>query len=120
MISESIELSQSVEIKELQMQADEQSEFYPLGPSIALTYVSVLEDCVSHCMKEGLEVKRLGGLHVIGTSLHESRRIDNQVSCSLVGLSRRKDLTLLLRKYKYKVMLAFGLLKCLFMLGKKF
>ncbi|MQL82076.1 hypothetical protein Taro_014519 [Colocasia esculenta] len=26
----------------------------------------------------GTEVKRLGGLHVIGTSLHESRRIDNQ------------------------------------------
>ncbi|KAK6775546.1 hypothetical protein RDI58_026547 [Solanum bulbocastanum] len=79
MISESIELSQSVEIKELQKQADEQSEFYPLGPSIALTYVSVLEECVSHCLNEGLEVKRLGGLHVIGTSLHESRRIDNQL-----------------------------------------
>ncbi|XP_075082625.1 protein translocase subunit SECA2, chloroplastic isoform X2 [Nicotiana tabacum] len=79
MIAESIELSQSVEIKELQKQADEQSEFYPLGPSIALTYVSVLEDCVSHCLNEGLEVKRLGGLHVIGTSLHESRRIDNQL-----------------------------------------
>ncbi|KAI3778776.1 hypothetical protein L2E82_08160 [Cichorium intybus] len=28
---------------------------------------------------KGLEVKRLGGLHVIGTSLHESRRIDNQL-----------------------------------------
>lgn len=91
MIAESIELSQSVEIKELQKQADEQSEFYPLGPSIALTYVSVLEDCVSHCLNEGLEVKRLGGLHVIGTSLHESRRIDNQVSFSLVGLSKRNN-----------------------------
>ncbi|KAK4352637.1 hypothetical protein RND71_028155 [Anisodus tanguticus] len=79
MIAESIELSQSVEIKELQKQADDQSEFYPLGPSIALTYVSVIEDCMSHCLNEGLEVKRLGGLHVIGTSLHESRRIDNQL-----------------------------------------
>ncbi|KAF3661592.1 Protein translocase subunit SECA2, chloroplastic [Capsicum annuum] len=78
-IAESIELSQSVEIKELQKQADDQSEFYPLGPSIALTFVSVLEDCVSHCLNEGLEVKSLGGLHVIGTSLHESRRIDNQL-----------------------------------------
>ncbi|KAF3775289.1 translocase subunit protein, partial [Nymphaea thermarum] len=27
----------------------------------------------------GVEVKNLGGLHVIGTSLHESRRIDNQL-----------------------------------------
>ncbi|KAG6577169.1 Protein translocase subunit SECA2, chloroplastic, partial [Cucurbita argyrosperma subsp. sororia] len=59
--------------------ADEQVEAYPLGPTIALAYLSVLEDCELHCSKEGAEVKRLGGLHVIGTSLHESRRIDNQL-----------------------------------------
>ncbi|CAI9303357.1 unnamed protein product [Lactuca saligna] len=50
-----------------------------LGPCIAIAYLSVLKDCEIHCFHEGLEVKRLGGLHVIGTSLHESRRIDNQL-----------------------------------------
>lgn len=83
MISDSIEMSQSLDLQELQRLVDEQSEMYPLGPSIALTYVSVLKDCELHCLNEGLEVKRLGGLHVIGTSLHESRRIDNQVSDNL-------------------------------------
>ncbi|KAL0323316.1 UNVERIFIED_CONTAM: protein translocase subunit SECA2, chloroplastic [Sesamum angustifolium] len=79
MISESIELSQSMESTELQKLVNEQTEMYPLGPSIALAYLSVLKECESHCYDEGLEVKKLGGLHVIGTSLHESRRIDNQL-----------------------------------------
>ncbi|KAG9145197.1 hypothetical protein Leryth_008987 [Lithospermum erythrorhizon] len=79
LISESIELSQSMDLKELQKLVDDESEMYPLGPSIALTYQSVLKDCEAHCFNEGVEVKRLGGLHVIGTSLHESRRIDNQL-----------------------------------------
>ncbi|XP_023552713.1 protein translocase subunit SECA2, chloroplastic [Cucurbita pepo subsp. pepo] len=79
LILESVEMSQSMNFKELQRLADEQVESYPLGPTIALTYLSVLEDCELHCSKEGAEVKRLGGLHVIGTSLHESRRIDNQL-----------------------------------------
>lgn len=80
MISESVEMSQSKDMKELEKLVDEQSEMYPLGPTIALAYLSVLKDCEVHCFKEGSEVKRLGGLHVIGTSLHESRRIDNQVN----------------------------------------
>ncbi|KAL3840043.1 hypothetical protein ACJIZ3_024634 [Penstemon smallii] len=79
MISESIEMSQSMESTELQKLVDEESEMYPLGPSIALAYLSVLKDCEVHCFNEGLEVKAIGGLHVIGTSLHESRRIDNQL-----------------------------------------
>ncbi|MBA0667854.1 hypothetical protein Goklo_000871 [Gossypium klotzschianum] len=79
-ILESVEMSQLKPLKELRKLIDEQSEMYPLGPSIAITYLSVLKDCEVHCTKEGSEVKRLGGLHVIGTSLHESRRIDNQVS----------------------------------------
>ncbi|KAM7511113.1 hypothetical protein LguiB_009988 [Lonicera macranthoides] len=78
MISESVEMSQSMDSKELESLVNEQSEVYPLGPSIALAYQSVLKDCEVHCFNEGLQVKRLGGLHVIGTSLHESRRIDNQ------------------------------------------
>jgi preprotein translocase subunit SecA len=66
-------------LKELEELANEESEFYPLGPTVALAYLAVLKDCEEHCLHEGSEVKRLGGLHVIGTSLHESRRIDNQV-----------------------------------------
>ncbi|XP_052188248.1 protein translocase subunit SECA2, chloroplastic isoform X2 [Diospyros lotus] len=78
-ISESVQMGQSTDLQEMEMLVNEQSEMYPLGPSIALTYLSVLKDCETHCFNEGLEVKRLGGLHVIGTSLHESRRIDNQL-----------------------------------------
>lgn len=77
--SESVEMSQSMNLKELQKLIDKQSAMYPLGPTVALTYLSVLKDCEVHCSNEGSEVKRLGGLHVIGTSLHESRRIDNQL-----------------------------------------
>ncbi|KAK9162368.1 hypothetical protein Syun_003270 [Stephania yunnanensis] len=79
MISESIEMSQSTGMHELEELVAEESEIYPLGPTMALAYLSVLKDCEEYCFNEGAEVKRLGGLHVIGTSLHESRRIDNQL-----------------------------------------
>ncbi|KAL0432231.1 UNVERIFIED_CONTAM: protein translocase subunit SECA2, chloroplastic [Sesamum latifolium] len=52
MISESIELSQSMESTELQKLVNEQTEMYPLGPSIALAYLSVLKECESHCYNE--------------------------------------------------------------------
>ncbi|KAJ1382560.1 SecA, preprotein cross-linking domain, partial [Sesbania bispinosa] len=78
-ILEAVEMSLSYSLKELEKLANEESEIYPLGPTIALAYLSVLKDCEEHCLHEGSEVKRLGGLHVIGTSLHESRRIDNQL-----------------------------------------
>ncbi|KAF7140532.1 hypothetical protein RHSIM_Rhsim06G0091300 [Rhododendron simsii] len=78
-ISESVEMGQSTEKEELLKRVEEQSEMHPLCPSIALAYHSVLKDCEEHCSNEGWEVKKLGGLHVIGTSLHESRRIDNQL-----------------------------------------
>ncbi|KAF2291345.1 hypothetical protein GH714_023063 [Hevea brasiliensis] len=61
MISESVEMSQSMNLKELEKLANEESEMYPLGPTIALTYLSVLKDCEVHCLHEGSEVKRLGG-----------------------------------------------------------
>lgn len=72
-------MSLSYSLKELEKLANEESEIYPLGPTVAIAYLQVLKDCEKHCLHEGSEVKRLGGLHVIGTSLHESRRIDNQV-----------------------------------------
>ncbi|KAF8404056.1 hypothetical protein HHK36_008933 [Tetracentron sinense] len=85
MISESIQMSQSIGLQELEKLVNDQSEMYPLGPTIAFAYLSVLKDCELHGFNEGSEVKRLGGLHVIGTSLHESRRIDNQSVNKLDG-----------------------------------
>lgn len=55
------------------------AETIVLGPAIAVAYLSILRDCQAHCRREGEDVKRLGGLHVLGTTLHESRRIDNQL-----------------------------------------
>ncbi|XP_020590015.1 protein translocase subunit SECA2, chloroplastic isoform X2 [Phalaenopsis equestris] len=78
-MSESIELSQSVEIEELEKQIVREARMYPLIPTIAFAYHTVLKDTEVHCSDKGNEVKKLGGLHVIGTSLHESRRIDNQL-----------------------------------------
>ncbi|KAL2339739.1 hypothetical protein Fmac_007679 [Flemingia macrophylla] len=78
-ILEAVEMSLSYSLEELEKLANEESEIYPLGPTVALAYLSVLKDCEEHGLLEGSEVKRLGGLHVIGTSLHESRRIDNQL-----------------------------------------
>lgn len=78
-IAESIEMGQTIGMEKLQEHLAEESEMYPLCDAIGLAYLSVLRDCEIHCSAEGTEVKRLGGLHVVGTSLHESRRIDNQV-----------------------------------------
>ncbi|XP_065044350.1 protein translocase subunit SECA2, chloroplastic-like [Musa acuminata AAA Group] len=78
-IAESIQMSQSLGMEGLDNQLEEDSEIYPLSTAVALAYLAVLKDCETHCFNEGVEVKMLGGLHVIGTSLHESRRIDNQL-----------------------------------------
>ncbi|KAG9457145.1 hypothetical protein H6P81_001653 [Aristolochia fimbriata] len=79
MIAESIQMSQIFSTQELEKLISEDTKMYPIKPTIALLYLAVLKDCDIHCQVEGSEVKRLGGLHVIGTSLHESRRIDNQL-----------------------------------------
>ncbi|WVZ53734.1 hypothetical protein U9M48_004638 [Paspalum notatum var. saurae] len=78
-IAESIEMAQTIGMEKLQKRLAEESEMHPLCDAIGLAYLSVLMDCEIRCLAEGAEVKMLGGLHVIGTSLHESRRIDNQL-----------------------------------------
>uniref|UniRef100_A0A0E0R589 Protein translocase subunit SecA n=1 Tax=Oryza rufipogon TaxID=4529 RepID=A0A0E0R589_ORYRU len=78
-IAESVEMSHTIGMEKLQDRLAEESEMYPLCDTIGLAYLTVLRDCEIHCSTEGAEVKALGGLHVIGTSLHESRRIDNQL-----------------------------------------
>lgn len=42
-------------------------------------YQDILKKQKSICAKNAEEVKALGGLHVVGTAKHESRRIDNQL-----------------------------------------
>jgi len=42
-------------------------------------YTALLEKYDSECKAEGDQVRELGGLYVLGTERHESRRIDNQL-----------------------------------------
>ena len=42
-------------------------------------YLAELEKCRQQCAAEHAEVVSLGGLHILGTERHESRRIDNQL-----------------------------------------
>ena len=58
---------------ELEKQEDPEIEEY-----IHL-YNSILDQNKAITKKEGEEIKQFGGLHVIGTERHESRRIDNQL-----------------------------------------
>ena len=46
---------------------------------IALVYSKLIDIYTKLCESERQEVINLGGLHVIGTERHESRRIDNQL-----------------------------------------
>jgi preprotein translocase subunit SecA len=45
----------------------------------AAEYAKLLEKYDVHCRAEGDEVRKLGGVYVLGTERHESRRIDNQL-----------------------------------------
>ena len=47
--------------------------------TLRATYHILLEQSQKEILKERNEVIQLGGLHVIGTERHESRRIDNQL-----------------------------------------
>jgi preprotein translocase subunit SecA len=47
--------------------------------TLRATYTILLEQYQKEILKERNEVIQLGGLHVIGTERHESRRIDNQL-----------------------------------------
>ncbi len=50
-----------------------------LGEAATGRYEELLEKYVAECKAEGEKVRELGGLHVLGTERHESRRIDNQL-----------------------------------------
>jgi preprotein translocase subunit SecA len=42
-------------------------------------FQALLEKLEAKCKAEGEEVRKAGGLHIVGTERHESRRIDNQL-----------------------------------------
>jgi len=51
----------------------------PFIRAIKVAAFAVLRDCSEQCNAERDVVRKLGGLQVIGTSIHESRRVDNQL-----------------------------------------
>jgi len=42
-------------------------------------FEALVEEIRAECTKEGDEVREIGGLYIVGTERHESRRIDNQL-----------------------------------------
>jgi preprotein translocase subunit SecA len=63
------EMLAKLEFKELGKDPDTSSE----------EFAQTVSKYEESCKKEGEEVKALGGLHILGTERHESRRIDNQL-----------------------------------------
>ena len=49
------------------------------APEGQVRFDELLEKYQPQCQQEGDEVRKLGGLYVLGTERHESRRIDNQL-----------------------------------------
>ena len=50
-----------------------------VGSREAENYDEVLKKYEVQCKEEGEKVKSIGGLFILGTERHESRRIDNQL-----------------------------------------
>jgi preprotein translocase subunit SecA len=65
---------------ELAMPLEHMPEEYRTARTAALArYKDVLEELKEQCKAEGAKVREAGGLYVLGTERHESRRIDNQL-----------------------------------------
>ena len=59
--------------------ADIEEKNDPLSIAFTNIYNQILAQKKIEVINEGEDVRKLGGLHVIGTERHESRRIDNQL-----------------------------------------
>ncbi len=65
---------------ELPMPLEQMDEEYRANRTAALArYDQLLAEFDERCRSEGDKVRELGGLYVLGTERHESRRIDNQL-----------------------------------------
>lgn len=62
-----------------QAELREREDYDPDDPAGRELYKQVLEKYRKQCEEEYRQVVELGGLHIIGTERHESRRIDNQL-----------------------------------------
>jgi len=59
---------------------EEIEDLYKRGkPVLVEEFAKALEEAKKICEKDKEEVIKLGGLHILGTERHESRRIDNQL-----------------------------------------
>jgi preprotein translocase subunit SecA len=64
----------------LPMPLDQMPEEYRTARAAAQSrYAQLLEKLTAECKAEGDKIRELGGLYVIGSERHESRRIDNQL-----------------------------------------
>jgi preprotein translocase subunit SecA len=69
-----------VDLFELPVPLEQMPEDFQLARKAAFTrYDELLSECVERCKQEGNKVRELGGLYVLGTERHDSRRIDNQL-----------------------------------------
>mgnify|MGYP003347077821 CR=1 FL=1 len=79
-LSEGFSAETLVDEYALPMPLDQMPEDYRTQRAAAQTrYVQLLSEFKVSCAAEGDEVRKLGGLYVLGTERHESRRIDNQL-----------------------------------------
>jgi len=74
----------------------------------AKAYVALLASCSKQCRLDGRLVEEAGGLYVIGTTLHESRRIDNQLR-GRAGRQGDKGSSRFIASLDDEIMLRFGL-----------
>jgi preprotein translocase subunit SecA len=69
-----------VDVSALPLPLDQMPEDFREARGKALArYQELLAEFEQQCKAEGAEVRALGGLYVIGSERHESRRIDNQL-----------------------------------------
>jgi preprotein translocase subunit SecA len=79
-LKEGYEPAVLVDDYELPMPLDQMPEDFQEGRKKALArYAELLDEYTAQCKAEGDEVRELGGLYVIGSERHDSRRIDNQL-----------------------------------------
>ncbi len=51
----------------------------PVVNALRQAATDVLSDCETQCANEAALVREIGGLQVVGTAIHDSRRVDNQL-----------------------------------------
>jgi preprotein translocase subunit SecA len=66
-------------VEDFELAAGQSDEFLEARAAALARYAQLLAEFNAECRAEGDEIRQLGGLYVLGTERHESRRIDNQL-----------------------------------------